>query len=156
MGRKSAENQRRYRLSKSPDAEWRRKEVIRVGEYYKPTATLSAKENAKEQAASRAKHLPATSQRWAEVVDHISTRTTPRRKTALGRLQGRWKIKKQLKDMFKCLLEKVPHRNTVEIMARELGVVSDLMVAEMMMEEEHLTIGFDATTQEGFMQILYM
>ena len=43
----------------------------------------------------------------------------------------------------------VPHRNTVELMARELGVVSDLMSAEVLIEHENITLGFDATTQEG-------
>ena len=46
-------------------------------------------------------------------------------------------------------VEKVPHRSTVELMARELGIVSDFQAAEMLMKEENLTLGFDATTQEG-------
>lgn len=33
-------------------------------------------------------------------------------------------------------------------MARELGVVSDLQ-AELLLANENLTLGFDATTQEG-------
>lgn len=43
----------------------------------------------------------------------------------------------------------VPHRNTVEQMARELGAISDLQTAEVAMTTENLTLGFDATTQEG-------
>ena len=46
-------------------------------------------------------------------------------------------------------LQQVPHRNTVEMMARELGVLSDIIAAEALMEKEDLTIAFDATTQEG-------
>ena len=46
-------------------------------------------------------------------------------------------------------VEKVPHRSTAELMARELGIVSDFQAAEMLMKEEILTLGFDATTQEG-------
>ena len=44
---------------------------------------------------------------------------------------------------------KVPHRSAVELMSIELGLVSDLQTAEIAMVTEHLTIGFDATTQEG-------
>ncbi len=43
----------------------------------------------------------------------------------------------------------IPHRNTIEMMARELGAVSDLQVAETLMTENNITLGFDATTQEG-------
>ncbi len=38
---------------------------------------------------------------------------------------------------------------TVEQMARELGVVSNLQAAEIAMVTNNLTLGFDATTQEG-------
>ncbi len=34
-------------------------------------------------------------------------------------------------------------------MTRELGVVSDFQCAEMLTSEADLTLGFDATTQEG-------
>ena len=44
---------------------------------------------------------------------------------------------------------KVPHRSAVELMSIELGLVSDLQTAEIAMVTDHLTIGFDATTQEG-------
>ena len=46
-------------------------------------------------------------------------------------------------------LEDVPQRSTVEFMARELGVVSDVIAAEILITDEDLTLGFDATTQEG-------
>ena len=46
-------------------------------------------------------------------------------------------------------IDSVPHRTTVEVMARELGVVSDLQAAELLMANSDLTHGFDATTQEG-------
>jgi hypothetical protein len=43
----------------------------------------------------------------------------------------------------------IPHRSTVEQMTRELGVISTLQTAELCAKTEDLTIGFDATTQEG-------
>lgn len=43
----------------------------------------------------------------------------------------------------------VPHRSTVEMMCRELGTISDFQVAEHMLKNEDMTLGFDATTQEG-------
>ena len=46
-------------------------------------------------------------------------------------------------------VDSVPHRNTVEMMARELGAISDIQVAEVLMHQDNLTLGFDATTQEG-------
>ena len=46
-------------------------------------------------------------------------------------------------------IDSVPHRTTVEVMARELGVVSDLQAAELLLANSDLTHGFDATTQEG-------
>ena len=46
-------------------------------------------------------------------------------------------------------LTSVPHRTTVEQMARELSCIADLRSAELLMKTENLTIGFDATTQEG-------
>ena len=53
MGRNSAENQRRYRLKKSQDADWKRKEVIRVQGYYIPTAILPAKKAEKRRERGR-------------------------------------------------------------------------------------------------------
>ena len=46
-------------------------------------------------------------------------------------------------------LSAVPQRTTVEQMARELDVIADLKAAEVAMKTPDLTIGFDATTQEG-------
>ena len=46
-------------------------------------------------------------------------------------------------------VDSVPHRNTVEMMARELGAISDIQVAKVLMHQDNLTLGFDATTQEG-------
>ena len=46
-------------------------------------------------------------------------------------------------------VDEVPHRTTVELMARELGVISDVQSAKLLVENDNLTIGFDATTQEG-------
>ncbi|XP_047146716.2 uncharacterized protein LOC124819371 [Hydra vulgaris] len=43
----------------------------------------------------------------------------------------------------------IPHRTTVEQMMRELGVLSDLQTAEIAFTTKDLTLGFDATTQEG-------
>ena len=43
----------------------------------------------------------------------------------------------------------IPHRNSVEQMARELGSISSLLAAEWAINDSHLTLGFDATTQEG-------
>ena len=43
----------------------------------------------------------------------------------------------------------VPVRSTVESMAIELGVISDLQAAEKLLNSENVTIAFDATTQEG-------
>ena len=45
-------------------------------------------------------------------------------------------------------LDSVPTRNSVEMMARELGVISDFEVAEVLLENQNFTLGFDATTQE--------
>ena len=46
-------------------------------------------------------------------------------------------------------LADVPHRTTVELMARELRVISELQAAEAILANENCTLGFDATTQEG-------
>ena len=45
--------------------------------------------------------------------------------------------------------ESVPNRSTVEVMARELGVISEIQTAEAILKNKHVTLGFDATTQEG-------
>ena len=38
---------------------------------------------------------------------------------------------------------------TSHAMARELGVIAELLVAETLIGNKHSTFGFDATTQEG-------
>ena len=52
-------------------------------------------------------------------------------------------------NRFGAKIDTVPHRSTVEMMKRELGVMSDLQVGEILMHTSNLTLGFDATTQEG-------
>lgn len=47
------------------------------------------------------------------------------------------------------ILNQVPHRSTVEMMTRELGVILDFRAAEILIDTDDLTLGFDATTQEG-------
>lgn len=46
-------------------------------------------------------------------------------------------------------LTDVPIRATVEQMARELGVIADLQSSEIAIKTKDITVGFDATTQEG-------
>ena len=46
-------------------------------------------------------------------------------------------------------LTDVPNRSTVGQMARELGVIVDLQSSEIAIKTKDLTLGFDATTQEG-------
>ena len=50
---------------------------------------------------------------------------------------------------FDVPIDCVPHRSTVEMMTRELGVIADLQTAEAILQHPHVTLGFDATTQEG-------
>ena len=45
-------------------------------------------------------------------------------------------------------VDSIPHRSTVEMIAREIGVIADLQAAEALISNNHLTLGFDATTQE--------
>ena len=55
----------------------------------------------------------------------------------------------QFTRRFDITLTDVPHRSTVESMTRELGSISDLQAAEAIMGNKNITLGFDATTQEG-------
>ena len=48
-----------------------------------------------------------------------------------------------------CRFSDIPHRTTVEQMMRELGIISELQIAEIAFSTKSLTVGFDATTQEG-------
>ena len=43
----------------------------------------------------------------------------------------------------------IPHRSTIENMSLELGILSDYITAEFILKNKNLTLGFDATTQEG-------
>ena len=55
----------------------------------------------------------------------------------------------KLPSRFGVPIDSVPHRNTVEMMARELGIIARLQTAEAICHHPHVTLGFDATTQEG-------
>ena len=55
----------------------------------------------------------------------------------------------QFLKRFGITLSDVPHRTTVETMARELGAISDLQSAELIIKNTDSTLGFDAMTQEG-------
>ncbi|KAH9500834.1 hypothetical protein Btru_073126 [Bulinus truncatus] len=46
-------------------------------------------------------------------------------------------------------MKQIPHLCTVELMARELGCISDIQSAEMALSTQYLTLGFDSTTQQG-------
>lgn len=46
-------------------------------------------------------------------------------------------------------LTDIPHRTTVEAMARELGIIADLQTAEKVLANQNCTLGLEATTQEG-------
>ena len=46
-------------------------------------------------------------------------------------------------------LIEIPRRSTCEFIARELGSISELQAAEMLLSTKDVTLGFDATTQEG-------
>ena len=45
--------------------------------------------------------------------------------------------------------DNIPQRSAVELMATELGAISELQTAETIIENDNVTVGFDATTQEG-------
>ncbi|XP_070196680.1 uncharacterized protein, partial [Littorina saxatilis] len=46
-------------------------------------------------------------------------------------------------------LEPIPQRSAIEQMQRELGIITELQTAETAVNTKNITIGFDATTQEG-------
>ena len=46
-------------------------------------------------------------------------------------------------------LTDVPQRSAIEFMTRELGVIAELQTAEVILDDHNITLGFDATTQEG-------
>ena len=55
---------------------------------------------------------------------------------------------KSLANDFDVNMHDVPHRSTVEKMVKEMGVIASYQVAEFVMKNSNLTLGFDATTQE--------
>ena len=64
----------------------------------------------------------------------------------------------KMKDVLRCNAQlmgmdlndnQLPSRTTVERMQIELGVISDLRAAEFLYNTDNVTIGFDATTQDG-------
>lgn len=59
------------------------------------------------------------------------------------------KLLLQFSRRFGCSMSEVPHRSTVEMMARELGVLAELQAAEALVANNDVTLGFDSTTQEG-------
>lgn len=46
-------------------------------------------------------------------------------------------------------LSNLPSRTTVEKMTLELGLLADYQAVDTMLASKHLTLGFDATTQQG-------
>ena len=63
-----------------------------------------------------------------------------------------------MKDVLRCNAQlmavditdnQLPSRTTVERMQIELGVISDLRASEFLYDTDMVTIGFDATTQDG-------
>ena len=56
---------------------------------------------------------------------------------------------KAICNRYKLPVDDVPSRSSVERMTRELGCISEMQAAEFILAHEDLTIGFDATTQEG-------
>ena len=64
------------------------------------------------------------------IVNHVPTRSVP---TLLSKSAQRSGLK----------MDSVPHRTTVEMMARQLGVVADLQAAELLMAKKNVTLGFD-------------
>ncbi|KAK2140232.1 hypothetical protein LSH36_1428g00020 [Paralvinella palmiformis] len=70
------------------------------------------------------------------IISHVMTRNV---QILLGKFAQRCGL----------MMDIVPHRTTIEMMVRELGVVADLQAAEMVMTNTDLTLGFDATTQES-------
>ena len=46
-------------------------------------------------------------------------------------------------------LTDVPRRSAIELMTWELGVIAELKIAEVILDDHIISRGFDATTQEG-------
>ena len=47
------------------------------------------------------------------------------------------------------LAKDIPHRTSIENMAREIGIIAAFQAAEFIIKNSNLTLGFDATTQNG-------
>ena len=58
-------------------------------------------------------------------------------------------IIKRCVKLFNINVNNIPHRSTIENMSLELGILADYITAEFMIQNKNLTLGFDATTQEG-------
>ena len=52
-------------------------------------------------------------------------------------------------DLYGVVKQRIPVRQTVEQMARELGIASDYVVANFLLTNKSMTLGFDATTRNG-------
>ena len=70
------------------------------------------------------------------IINQVPTRNTPQ---LLAKFAPRTGVE----------LNDIPHRTTVEIMTRELGLICNLQAAEVLSANGNCTLGFDATTQEG-------
>ena len=70
------------------------------------------------------------------LINQVPTQNIPH---LIGKFAGRFGVS----------IASIPHRSTVEAMARELGVIADVQTAEALLNNKHVTLGFDATTQEG-------
>ena len=70
------------------------------------------------------------------LINQVPTKNIPH---LIGKFAGRFGVS----------IASIPHRSTVEAMARELGVIADVQTAKALLNNEHVTLGFDATTQEG-------
>ena len=70
------------------------------------------------------------------IVNHVPTKSVPM-------------LIQKFAEQSDVILDKVPHRNTVEMMNRELGFISDFKATAILLDSRNPTIGFDATTQVG-------
>ena len=70
------------------------------------------------------------------LINQVPTKNIPH---LIGKFAGRFGVS----------IGSIPHRRTVEAMARALGVIADVQTAEALLNNKHVTLGFDATTQEG-------
>ena len=66
--------------------------------------------------------------------------------TPTGNISG---LIKKIAERLDVKFDSIPQKSTIEQMAREMGVISDVACAELIMNTPNCTIAFDATTQEG-------